>query len=211
METILRRFAVFALALTIFLHHGAASAGGGGAFNFRGPSALANFTSTDASGCVQTDVMVIGSDSVSQNEPGPSTAFSFASVTVSQYDICNGVQLLFAYGSAAPLSDSAFQVSSRLDSATLNARAQMFDEVSGSNFDLELHLTWTGSGSLSRSFTHSNLHSPDCIVNSRSKGTTRTAQAVGSLSDGVTDFTPEPSYEGSIVMVRSGTVTVGCN
>jgi hypothetical protein len=211
MKSNLRRIAFCALALTIFLQHGAARAGGGGAFNFQGPSAIANFASIDAAGCVRTDVMVIGSDTVSQNEPGPSTAHSFASITVSKYDVCNGVQLLFAYGSAAPLSDSAFQVSSRLDSATLNARAQMFDEVSGSNFDLDVHLTWTGSGSVSRSITHSNLHSPDCMVNSRSNGTTRTAQAVGSISDGLTDFTPEPSYEGSIVMVRSGTVTVGCD
>jgi hypothetical protein len=211
MKIIISRLTACALVLAVFLQHGVASAGGGGAFNFRGPSALANFSSTDASGCVQTDVLVIGSDSVSQNEPGPGTAFSFASVTVSQYDICNGIQLLFAYGSASPLAEPAFQVSSKMDSATLNARAYVFDEVSGTNFDLDIHLTWTGSDSLSRSISHSNLHSPDCIANSRSIGTSRVAQAAGSISDGVTDFTPQPSYEGSIVMVRTGTVTVGCN
>ena len=211
MKSTLRRIAFYALALTIFLQHGVARAGGGGAFNFRGPSAIANFASIDAAGCVRTDVMVIGSDTVSQNEPGPSTAHSFASITISKYDVCNGVQLLFAYGSAAPLSEPAFEVSSPMDAATLNATASMFDEVSGSNFDLDVQLTWTGAGALSRSFNHSRLHSPDCIVNSRSSGTTRIAQVVGSISDGLTEFTPEPAYEGSIVMVRSGTVTVGCD
>lgn len=211
MKTITKLWMVFALAMTAFAQHGAANAGGGGSFNFRGPSALANFSSVDPSGCVQTEVLVIGSDWVNRVEPGPTDPFSFASVTVSQYDFCNGVQLLLAYGDATPLPEQGFQISNQLDSATLDGTAYMFDEVSGTNFNMDVHLTWTGSGERTRSNFHSNIHSPGCLINSRSNGTSRVAQAVGTISDGVTNFIPQPSYDASLVMVRAGTVVVGCD
>lgn len=211
MKTITKLWIVFALALTAFVQHGAANAGGGGSFNFRGPSALANFSSVDSSGCIQTEVFVIGSDSVNHVEPGPGIPFSFASVIVSQYDVCNSVQLLFAYGSATPLPEQGFQISNQLDAATLDGTAYMFDEVSGTNLNMDVHLTWTGSGARTQSNFHSHLHAPGCIVNSRTNGTSRVAEAVGSVSDGVTNFTPQPSYTGSLVMVRSGVIAVGCD
>jgi hypothetical protein len=210
MKTITKLLTVFALALTAFLGHGSASAGGGGSFNFKGPSALANFSSVDGSGCVQTEVLVIGSDWVNRVEPGPTTPYSFASVSISQYDFCNGIQLMFAYGDATPLPEPGFEITSQLDAATLNGTAYMYDEVSGTNFNMDMHVTWTASGALTRSNDHSNLHAPGCIVNSRSSGTSRWAQAVGTVSNGLINFTPQPSYDASLVMVRAGTVTVGC-
>jgi hypothetical protein len=208
MKKIMKLLVVFALALAVFGQQTVASAGGGGGFNFKGPSTLAAFTTLD--GCIQTDVFVLGSDSVSQDGPGRPTSFSYASVTVSQVDVCSGSQLLYAYGSAAPLAGPNFQVSSKLDSAALNATATLFDEVSGTNFDVEVSLNWSGSGARSRTSNNSRFHSAGCNINTRSNGTSRYAQATGSVTDGVTNFTPQASYDGYIASVKSGYVTAGC-
>ena len=211
MKATFKLLAVLALMLATFSQHTTVSAGGGGAFNFRGPSALASFSSTDPSSCIVTDVFVIASDAVFQGEPGPSTVLSFASVTISKYNACTDTQLLFAYGSASPLTKADFQVSKTLDSATLNVIANVFDERSGKTFDVNVNLSWTGAGLITRQESNTHFHSPGCFINSRSNGTFRSAEVSGSISDGVTNFTPAPSLDANIASVKSGNVVIGCS
>lgn len=211
MKTTIKLLAVLALVVTAFSQHTTASAGGGQAFSFKGPSALATFSSIGPSGCIVTDVFVIASDGVFRDAPGPDTILSFASVTISQYDICNEIQLLLAYGSASPLTEGEFDISKKLDSAALNATVNLFDEVSTTTFDVDVSLSWIGTGPISRQHTNSHFHTPGCIINSHGKGTSRTAEASGSVSNGATNFTPQASVDASLVQVKNGTVTIGCN
>jgi hypothetical protein len=211
MKTTIKLLAVIALVLVAFGQHSTASAGGGagGIDYFKSKGANALFSSTDPSGCIVTDVFVFAGEEVFQSPPGPRSAAPRASLFISQYDFCTGTQLLAADGFAL-LADSDLQVSSKLESATLNATVNVFDFVSGTSFDVFVDLTWTGIGPLSRQNSHSHFHSPGCTFNNHSNGTFRSAEASGSVSDGATNFTPEPSLGIDIFSVKGGSVTIGC-
>jgi len=206
MKTIIKLLAVLALALATFSQHTTASAGS--IFHFKGKSADAFFSSSD--GCVFTDVFVFASEEIFQNPPGPSSASSGANLFISQFDACTGEQLLAADGFAS-LADPDFQVARKLTSATLNATVNVFDFVSGTSFDVFVDVTWTGTGPLGRQNGNFHFHSPGCNFNSHFNSTFRSAEASGSVSDGATNFTPDPSLGASIFSARSGDVVVGCN
>jgi hypothetical protein len=94
----------------------------------------------------------------------------------------------------------------------LNTTVNVFDEVSGSNFDVYIDLVWTATGPLNREKFTSHVKTPGCIVNSHYQGKSRPAEAVGTVSDTFVNFTPSVSIKGtSLSLVKSGTVMIGCN
>lgn len=208
MKTTIKLFIVFALALAAFSQHSSVNAGGGQAFNFKGPSVLASFYS--ASGCIVTEVFVIATESRVQGQPGPADTLSYASTTVWQYDSCTDTPLLYAYGSTSPLSGSELQISKQLNSATLNTTVNLFDEVSGNTFDVVLNLSWNGVGPLSREHSTTHFRAPGCITNSRFQSKSRPAEVAGSVSDGLVSFTSGADASASLHMVKNGTVVIGC-
>jgi hypothetical protein len=210
MKTIIKLLAIFALALAAFGQHLTASAGGGLGKNFKGPSAIASFF--DASGCINTDVFVIASEAKTQDSTGKPTNLSFASVTIFQYDSCTDTVLLSAWGTTNPLPKSALQISKTLDTGALNTTVNLFDEVSVSNFDVQVDLAWTATGPLNREKFTTHVKTPGCITNSHYQGKSRPAQAVGTVSNGLINFTPSASIQGtSLSSVKSGTVVIGCS
>ena len=210
MKSIIRVFTTLILALAIAGQTSSAHAGGGLGFKFNGPSAVASFFGT--SGCINTDVFVIATEAKTQDAPGKPNLLSFASVTIFQYDSCTDTVLLHAWGTTNPLPKSALQISKMLNAGTLNTTIHLFDEVSVSNFDVNVNLAWTATGPLNREKFTTHLKTPGCITNSHYQGKSRPAQAVGSVSDGATNFTPGASIQGtSLSAVKSGTVTIGCN
>lgn len=209
MKTTIKLLAVLALALATSGQHSAAQAGGGLGFKFKGPSLVASFL--NISGCISTDVFVIASEAMVQDAPGTPSALSFASATIYQYDTCTNTALLHAYGSTNPLPNSAFQVSKMLDTASLNTTINVFDEISGSSFDVDIDLAWTATGPLNRDRAKSHVKSPGCIMNSNYLGKSRAAQASGTVSDGMVNFASGPSISATISSVRSGNVVIGCN
>jgi hypothetical protein len=210
MKTTIRFIVVLALALTAFAQHSTAYAGGGLGFKFKGPSAIASFFNT--SGCINTDVFVIASEARTQDAPGKPNNLSFASVTIFQYDSCTDTVLLSAWGTTNPLPTSALQISKTLDTGTLNTTVNLFDEVSVSNFDVQVDLAWTATGPLNREKFTTHVKTPGCITNSHYQGKSRPAQAVGMVSDGLINFTPSASIQGtSLSSVKSGTIVIGCS
>ena len=208
MKTTIKLLVILTLALATFSQYSAASAGG--VFKSRGKGASAIFSSVDASGCVFTDVFVNPNEGFFQAPPGPGGTSSGVLLAISQYDACAGVQLLAAEG-FAPLGDPDFQVFGNLESATLNATVNVFDFVTGTSFDVFVSLTWTATGPVNRQSSHSHFDSPGCKVNSRFIGSFRGAVATGSVSDGSTNYTPEPSLGFDIFKAKSGEVVIGCN
>jgi hypothetical protein len=207
MKTMIKLLAVLAIALATFSQHTTASAGGN--FKFRGDGADAFFSSTDPSGCIFTDVFIFASDGIFQNPPGPSGASSGTDLFMFQYDACANMVLLDAFGFAS-LAGPDFQVFGKLDSATLNATVNMYDYVSDSFFDVFVDLAWMGNGPLVRQSSNSHFNSPGCKIHSRFRGTFRPAEVLGSISDGTTNFTPEPGG-GTISSVKQGDLFIGCN
>ena len=207
MKTMIKLLAVLALAAATFGQYTTASAGD--IFHFKGRAADAFFSSSP-DGCFFTDVFVFASEEIFQNPPGPAGTFSGTFLFISQYNVCEGTQLLAAEG-FAQLGDPDFQITRKLTSATLSATVNVFDSVSGASFDVGVNLAWTGAGPLSRQNGNSHFHSPGCSSNSHFNSTFRPAGASGSVSDGATNFTPDTSLGASIFSARSGDVVVGCN
>ncbi len=205
MKTIVKLLAVFTLVLAGFSQHSTASAATN--FKFKGNSADAFFSSFD--GCVLTEVSIFASEGVFKSGPGRGTESSATSLFISQFDFCADAQVLAAEG-FADLSPSDFEVANKLSSATLDATVNVFDFVSGSSFDVDVNLTWTATGGLSRQNVNNHFTSPGCKVHSRFRGTSREATVSGSISDGSTNFTPEEGLFGLISAVKTGDVVIGC-
>ncbi len=205
MKTTIKLLAVIALVLTPFAHPSNASAGG--KYRFKGDTADAYYFSFD--GCVYTDVYVFTTEGKIQSPPGPAGTSSWTDLWISQYDACTDTQLLSA-GGGSSLADPDFQVFGKLDAARLNATVSVYDWVSDSNFDVHVDLTWAGYGPTSRQSSNSHYHFPGCKIHSQSRGTFRSADVSGSVSDGTTNYTPNP-MGGSLSSVRSGDLVIGCN
>jgi hypothetical protein len=128
-------------------------------------------------------------------------------VTIFQFDNCTGATLLAAFGQAT-LTDQAFQVNRELTSATLNATLQVTDVVAGSTSNVDVDLTWTGTGQLTRESDRFHLRAPGSIFQSRLNGTFRGAQASGSVSLGGVNLATQLSIFAQIASVKSGSVTI---
>jgi hypothetical protein len=210
MKRALNVLTAMAIALALFVQPGSAGAGGGQEFRFRGRNAVANFSSVDESGCIVTDVYLWGSEEVVSDEPGQPAPSSEAYVLISRYDSCTGDQLLLADGTAV-LSVEDFQVGRTLSWATLHTPITVFDYESGNWFEVVLDISWTASSAVTRLNDHNISHTPGCLINSRRHGELRLAEVSGSVSDGWTNYTPEPSSLGTINSLISGTVVIDCN
>jgi hypothetical protein len=209
MKTKLNLLVVLILVLAALTQPSNARAGGGLALSFRGPSAIASFY--NVSGCTVTEAFVIASQFKQRDAHGPAASTSFASVTVSQFDLCADTLVLYAYGTASPLAPGELQISKKLDTARLVTTVPVFDEISGATFDISVNLSWKATGPLSRQQTTTHFHAPGCISNSHMQSRSRPAEASGTISDGVTNFSPETSLSASLDSVKSGTVVIGCS
>jgi hypothetical protein len=172
---------------------------------FKGLTAQAEFSSTQ--GCVQTDVYVLASDGEFKTDPGGPAAASVAEVYLFQTDICTQTRLLGGFG-FAELAPDAFQIDEEFTAATLTATIEWSDFESGTSFPVHISMRWTGFGdTFSRDERYRREDPPGVWVNFHLNGTFRQATASGTVSDGTTNFTPEPALltEGT----RLGSIKVG--
>lgn len=198
---------VLVMALSSLALPAQAAPGQTSQYRFSGQFADAYFSSPDASGCVSTDVYVFGVDGRVKYQPGRPEAQSFAGLFVSRYDYCTDTLLLAADGYAT-LSEDALLIDRQLDSATLTATIDAYDYVSGATLPLTIDLAWTGSGDTYRIKDHFQIKAPGFKLNARFDGTFREGQASGTVSDGTTNYTPEPAVFASLGAVRYGEVAI---
>jgi hypothetical protein len=174
---------------------------------FSGTSAEAFFSSTDPSGCISTFVFLAANDENPQSPPDAGTASSHGSVLISRRDDCTDTVLLGATG-LAELADPDFQVNKPLTSATLNTTIEVFDFVSSSSFNVDVSMTWTGAGDVNREIVNNHFELPGLIVNTQFTGAHRPAVASGFVTNGVMNFTPNPSFRAEISSVIAGSVFI---
>jgi len=163
MKTKINLLIVLMLVFAAFGQHTTVYAGGAQVFRLKGPTAIAPFIS--ASGCIYTETAVMASVPRIRVEPGPAEPLSFAAVSIFQYDTCTDTLLYSAYGDTAPLSSEEFQISSTLDSATLNTTINVFDEASSTAFNVDVDVTWLSTGPVMRQHGNEHFHTPGCLVN----------------------------------------------
>jgi len=203
-----RLFLILALALTALTATSVSRAAGASTlhFSFKGQFAEAAFDSVDSSGCVETFVFVQGVNGTVK-ETGHPAVSSMAFVVIDQFDICTGTETLFAVGEAT-LAAGEFQIDKMLRTATLNATIEVSDVVSGTSFPVDISVSWTGVGATTTQKDHVQIRGPDFKVNFRFTGTFRDATALGTVSDGTTNFTPESAVFADMGSVKQGEVDI---
>jgi len=203
-----RLFLILALALTALTATSVSRAAGASTlhFSFKGQFAEAAFDSVDSSGCVETFVFVQGVNGTVK-ETGHPAVSSMAFVVIDQFDICTGTETLFAVGEAT-LAAGEFQIDKMLRTATLSATIEVSDVVSGTSFPVDISVSWTGVGATTTQKDHVQIRGPDFKVNFRFTGTFRDATALGTVSDGTTNFTPESAVFADMGSVKQGEVDI---
>lgn len=195
----------------LVLSPGLVSAAGGKVTveNERGPLVNAWFSAID--GCVETDTFVSANRAINQQQSGGTATTDLAAVGVFQYDTCTGATLLDAVGQADSLPANDLQISRQLDWATLHTTITMTNIESGAAFDVAVDVEWVGTSDITRDHSNTNdLYGGGCHVLNRWKGSGREADASGTVSTGVTNFTPAVSDLGEIGITIGGFEVIGC-
>ena len=188
---------VLAVAALIALPHPAGAAGVpiNQSHDARELTASADFSSTD--GCIETFAGVLASDIGPGSSDFGGDSGSIVNFFEARVDTCNNDALLEVLNNRVPIPDSDFQIADDLSSASLNTTVAVQDDISGDTFNLAMHLDWTATGAS----THVHHAIPATPNQDRvtfvggAVGTERSAQAVGSINDGTTEFAPGPSDE----------------
>jgi hypothetical protein len=172
---------------------------------FKGRTADAFFESR--SGCAGTIVNVFASERVLGNPSNVGEVF----LEVRQFDPCNNDEPSLAASGSAPVTPSQFKVDANLGSASLSATVTLTDTLSGSSFEVTIvDLQWTATSSRGQQNSHSIFRFLGCHINTHVNAAFRLAEAEGTISDGTTDFTPDPSLAGNLFSAKSGDRSRGC-
>ena len=139
--------------------------------------------------------------------PGQPAADFFAEVFIDQFDFCTETGLISAFGTTT-LSAGEFQIDKKITSATLNTTIEVEDFLSGTSFPVDVNVSWTGTGDPFREKDHSQIKTPTFKLNSHFDGTFRDAEASGTVSDGTTNFTPEPPFIAEMGSVKEGELAI---
>jgi hypothetical protein len=207
MKTTIRSLVVLILMLAVLSQHTTASALS--TFKFRGLSANTSFESVDASGCIVSRLDLFTTEGMVRFAPGKSELQSSTAIFLSRYDQCTDTLLLAAEG-VKDLAEPELQISSRLDSATLNTTVTMVDTLTGDTFDLSVDLSWVGIGPTRQQDSSFRFGDKVCRIMGRYKLTIRGAIATGTVTDGVTNFTPQDSFAGELISGNNREMTIGC-
>jgi hypothetical protein len=176
--------------------------------NMRG--SLLNAWFSDLSGCIETDTFVTANGSTDQLLPGRGTQTLMAAVNIYRYDSCTGATLLQAIGQIDTLTADELEVSKQLDSGSLHTTIALTNIDTGDSFDVAVDVDWVGTSAITRDDVNSNDKAGGCHVLNRWKGSGREADASGSVSDGVTNFTPNGSASAEIGFVIDGFEVINC-
>ena len=206
MKTGISVFVAVNLLLTIVSFPLEAFAHGADTSSFRGETvvAVAVFSSVDEAG-MQTDVFIVAEDSKGRSAPDPVIdpssglelhIFRFDSACPPSIGGCPA-HTMIGRAFVRPLADKDFQAPaiSPGSSARLSTTVSVFDQVANSFFDVLIDLTWVCIGEVDRSNYPRHFVLPGISVEIESVQNTGfcSAEASGSISDGLTNFTPEPS------------------
>ncbi len=177
-------------------------------FTFSGGQACAFFV--NLSGTVETDVLVFTS-SGTVKESGQPTAESFTFVGITQVDFKNPKKprlLVEAFGKA-PVGTLQIDLV-KLSSGSLTASVPVFDSVSGASLTASISLTWTGTGDVTTVKDSFTFSTSTFTIRERVDESFRDAQASGTvtLSNGPTNFAPNPSVSAQLASVKTADVTI---
>jgi len=148
-------------------------------FQLRRVGAEALFERSDPTGCVVTDVNVLGAEDAVKQGPGKPTTGPFALVVIFEVDFCAQQILRDIFGFT---SDVVFQANrTKLTEASLQATITAVDNVSGAEVPVEVDVAWSGTGELISQSDRFRFKTPSTLASQWFKGTFRDAAASGSV------------------------------
>jgi hypothetical protein len=150
---------------------------------FKGRQAIATYSRV--SGCIETDAIVIAQKGLSRNGTGTPTRQTNVRLEVFAFNFCTETDISDAFGTAV-ISDSAFTIGRSLTSAHLDATVGVTDVVSTESYNVHVTMTWSGTGLTSTTKNHFRSKVGDSTFMETFHGTTRDAQANGSITRGMT-------------------------
>jgi hypothetical protein len=171
-------------------------------YKVKGESASAYFYQSDD--CNSTFVGISAYNDIAKDAPGAPTSQKQASAYYSNYNYCTGGGS-FAYGS---VTDPNFTMSNSLRSATLNSTITVYDSNSGTSKNLDVALTWTGTGDTYRGHNSSHYQGPGYTSNYRYAGSYRDAEVSGSVTLDGTNIITNLSNDATLGSYNNGSVTI---
>jgi hypothetical protein len=186
-----------------------AFANAGDVFLLREQSANAVFSSEN--GSIVTIVFLVAGKERLHNPPNAKSSGPFALVEIVKFDTspsCGSTLLLDAFGSVS-LADQDFQIDRQLTSATLRPiTIPVQDFVSGGSFNVEVAMSWAGSGEAVRQKDRFQFVESSFSFKSRFDGVFREASASGTISDGTTDYATFPLDFAELGSIKVGEMEI---
>jgi hypothetical protein len=171
-------------------------------FQVRDLGARALFDNFDPSTCVETGAFVSGTERAQKEGPGKPITGPLAVVEVFEFNFCTNELVRDIFGTT---DDAIFEANrNKLAEARLQATIPAIETVSGAEVQVNVDLTWTGSG---EPFTQSDqfrIWQAGFLVRQSSKGTFRPAEASGTVAVGGENFGALPPIFAEIFRLRFG-------
>ena len=171
----------------------------------KGSVAFATFQSTDSTGCFVTQVFIGDSLETQHTPPGSPQYTPVLTVEVDQFNLCNPTALLSGQGITGTFTSS---IANNLSSASLSTTIGLFDFISGNNLNVTVNLNWTGTGDVQHGTSATHYNANGTTIISVAHGAFRSGQASGTVSDGMTNYTPLPDNSATLENIRDGTITI---
>ena len=149
---------------------------------------------SDPSGCRMVEVSVGASLNQTKSPPGPGSSYGGVSLFVAQFDNCTGSWIKFFQGGPS-LNQGQFKISDT--SAKLQVTAQDQDQITGTWYTIVIDLTWSASGPATTQSGNQHVHSLHSNALFSWSGMYRPADVTGKVFDGITNYTPAPSFTGN--------------
>jgi hypothetical protein len=163
-----------------------------------GDNAYTTFVSqTD---CIETTVGMVASHERTNQPPAKPVLVTPVFIRLAQFDTCTGTPLRELTGFHR-LEKSSFAVSSQLRTASLTTTnfilhdPRLPDYENETDIAVNVDVAWSSTGVIgeNRGTVQNFELGPDCRLTLQATGLFRNANALGSVSDGQTNFTPGPS------------------
>jgi hypothetical protein len=171
-------------------------------FQLRRVGAEALFERIDPTGCVVTDVDVLGAEDAVKQGPGKPTTGPFAVAFIFEVDVCAQQVLRDIFGFT---DDVVFQANrNKLTQASLQATITAVDNLSGAEVPIEVDVAWSGTGVLVSQSDRFRIKTPSTLMSQWFKGTFRDAAASGSVVVDGENLATDAALLADIFRLRTG-------
>lgn len=173
-------------------------------FQIRRVGAEASFSRV--ADCVETDASVFGAEDTQKEGPGKPTTGPLAFVSLFEFNFCTNEVLRSVFGVT---NDAVFEAdANKLTAARLQATITAFDDLTGTEVQVEVDVAWTGTGVLTSRSDRFRLKQPGLLVTQWFKGASRDAAAAGTVAVGGENFATDAGGFADIFRARSGELDV---